>query len=80
MMAGLLFFDLLAVPKLRAMQLGLGAATLTKFCCKKLRLTTTAIEINPQVIVACRIWFKLPKVDQLLTVIEADAGLEIQKP
>ena len=79
MMAGLLFFDPLAVPKLHAMQLGLGAATLTKFCYKKLRMTTTAIEINPQVITACRTWFKLLKDDKRLTVIEADAGLEIQK-
>jgi spermidine synthase len=80
MMAGLLFFDPLAVPKLQAMQLGLGAATLTKFCYKKLRMTTMAIEINPQVISACRTWFKLPKDDKRLRVIEADAGLEIQKP
>jgi spermidine synthase len=79
MMAGLLFFEPLAVPKLRAMQLGLGAATLTKFCYKKLRMTTTAIEINPQVISACRTWFKLAKDDKRLTVIQADAGLEIQK-
>ena len=80
MMAGLLFFDPLAVPKLRAMQLGLGAATLTKFCYKKLRMTTTAVEINPQVITACKTWFKLPKNDKRLAVIEADAGLEIQRP
>ena len=80
MMAGLLFFEPLAVPKLRAMQLGLGAATLTKFCYKKLRMKVTAIEINRQVITACRTWFKLPKDDKRLTVIEADAGLEIQKP
>jgi spermidine synthase len=80
MMAGLLFFEPLAVPKLRAMQLGLGAATLTKFCYKKLRMSTTAIEINPQVIAACRTWFKLPKDDKRLTVIQADAGLEIQQP
>ena len=79
MMAGLLFFEPLAVPKLHAMQLGLGAATLTKFCYKKLRMRATAIEINPQVINACRTWFKLPKDDKRLTVIEADAGLEIQK-
>lgn len=79
MMAGLLFFEPMAVPKLRAMQLGLGAASLTKFCYKKLRMTTTAIEINPQVISACRMWFKLPKDDKRLTVIEADAAREIQK-
>lgn len=80
MMAGLLFFEPIAVPKLRAMQLGLGAATLTKFCHKKLRMKVTAIEINHQVITACRTWFKLSKDDTRLTVIEADAALEIQKP
>ena len=79
MMAGLLFFEPQAVPKLHAMQLGLGAATLTKFCYKKLRMRASAIEINPQVIHACRTWFKLPKDDKRLAVIEADAGLEIQK-
>ena len=54
MMAGLLFIAPLDVPKKHAMQLGLGSAALTKFCYKKLRMKTTAIEINPQVIAACR--------------------------
>lgn len=80
MMAGLLFLNPLAVPKLHAMQLGLGAATLTKFCYKKLRMKVTAVEINPQVVAACRTWFKLPKNDKRLTVIEADAAVEIQQP
>lgn len=80
MMAGLLFVDAAAVPGLHAMQLGLGSAALTKFCYKKLRMKTTAIEINPQVIAACRIWFKLPQDDSRLRVIEADASLEIRKP
>ena len=80
MMAGLLFMDAPAVPKKHAMQLGLGSAALTKFCYKKLRMKTTAIEINPQVISACRGWFKLPRDDLRLQVIEADASLEIQKP
>jgi spermidine synthase len=62
------------------MQLGLGAATCTKFCFKKLRMQTTAIEINPQVIIACRLWFKLPPDDAKLEVVLADAALEIQKP
>ncbi|MEP6773496.1 MAG: spermidine synthase, partial [Polaromonas sp.] len=54
MMAGLLFTDAAVVSKKHAMQLGLGSAALTKFCYKKLRMKTTAIEINPQVITACR--------------------------
>jgi spermidine synthase len=80
MMAWLLFVDAASVPKRRAMQLGLGAATCTKFCFKKLRMQTTAIEINPQVITACRLWFKLPPDDAKLEVVLADAALEIQKP
>ncbi|MDQ3059597.1 MAG: spermidine synthase [Pseudomonadota bacterium] len=80
MMAGLLFMDAESVAKRHAMQLGLGSAALTKFCYKKLRMKTTAIEINPQVIAACRLWFKLPRDDLRLHVIEADAGEEIQKP
>ena len=80
MMAWLLFVDAASVPKRRAMQLGLGAATCTKFCFKKLRMKTTAIEINPQVIIACRLWFKLPPDDAKLEVVLADAALEIQKP
>jgi spermidine synthase len=79
MMAWLLFVDAASVPKRRAMQLGLGAATCTKFCYKKLRMQTTAIEINPQVITACRLWFKLPPDDAKLEVVLADAALEIQK-
>ena len=80
MMAGLLFVDDRALPKLHAMQLGLGSGALTKFCYKKLRMRATAIEINPQVITACRVWFKLPKDDLRLSVIESDAALEIKKP
>ncbi|MBW8722857.1 MAG: spermidine synthase, partial [Polaromonas sp.] len=44
-----------------------------------LRMKTTAIEINPQVITACRLWFKLPRDDLRLHVIEADAAAEIKK-
>lgn len=79
MMGGLLFMDAESVAKKHAMQLGLGSAALTKFCHKKLRMKTTAIEINPQVITACRLWFKLPHDDSRLSVIEADAADEIQK-
>jgi spermidine synthase len=79
MMAWLLFVDAASVPKRHAMQLGLGAATCTKFCFKKLRMQTTAVEINPQVVTACRLWFKLPPDDNRLEVVVADAALEIQK-
>jgi spermidine synthase len=68
MMAWLLFVDPASVAKRHAMQLGLGAATLTKFSRKQLRMRTTAVEINPQVIAACRGWFKLPADDARLQV------------
>jgi len=80
MMAWLLFVDPASVAKRHAMQLGLGAATLTKFSRKQLRMRTTAVEINPQVIAACRGWFKLPADDARLRVVLADAGTEIRDP
>jgi spermidine synthase len=79
MMAGLLFMDAPSVAKKHAMQLGLGSAALTKFCYKKLRMKTTAVELNPQVIAACHGWFKLPRDDLRLCVIQADAAQEIRR-
>jgi spermidine synthase len=73
MMAWLLFVEPQSAGKRHAMQLGLGAASLTKFCRKKLLMKTTAIELNPQVIAACRLWFKLPKDDTRLSVVLGDA-------
>jgi len=74
MMAWLLFVEPASVSRRHAMQLGLGAAALTKFCHKKLRMKTTAIELNAQVIAACRLWFKLPADDSRLSVILGDAA------
>jgi spermidine synthase len=74
MMAWLLFVDPASVAKRHAMQLGLGAAALTKFCHKRLRMKTTAIELNPQVVAACRLWFKLPPDDARLSVVLGDAA------
>lgn len=74
MMAWLLFVEPDSVPKRRAMQLGLGSAALTKFHFKKLKMDTTAIEINPQVVAACRTWFKLPPDGARLRVILGDAA------
>ncbi len=79
MMAGLLFLKSSSVAGRHAMQLGLGAASLTKFCYKKLQLTCTAIELNPGVLHACRGWFRLPEDGPRMRVIIADAAKEIQK-
>ena len=80
MMAWLLFVDPTGVGKRQALQLGLGAGSLTKFCHKELRMKTTAIELNPQVLHACRGWFKLPQDNSRMQVVLADASQEIQQP
>ena len=80
MMAWLLFIDPTEVSKRQALQLGLGAASLTKFCHKELRMKTTAIELNPQVLAACRGWFKLAQDNSRMQVVLADASEEIKLP
>ena len=74
MQAWLLFVDPDTVSQLHAMQLGLGAAALTKNCHKVLGMQTTAIELNPQVIGACRSWFGLSEDDDKLSVVLGDAA------
>lgn len=55
-------------------QLGLGAAALTKFCYRWFpEARVTAIELNPSVIAVCESMFKLPPNDDRLTVREMDA-------
>ena len=78
MMAWLLFVEPDTVRERHAMQLGLGAGSLTKFCAKELRMKTTAIELNPQVLMVCRGWFKLPADNSRMQVVLNDAALEIQ--
>ena len=81
MMAWLLFVeDLDEVPQMHAMQLGLGAASLTKFCFKKLETLTTAVEINPDVVAVCRHWFKLPANNAKLNVVLGDAAHVLKQP
>jgi spermidine synthase len=64
----------------RALHLGLGAATLTRFTRQALGWPTLAVELNPQVVAACRAWFHLPPDDEQLQVHLADAGVWIQDP
>src|SRR5471032_3348936 len=70
MMLGLLFID---EPR-RVVQLGLGAASLTKFCYRNLPASEVlAVELNGAVVRAARAMFRLPADDERLTVVEADA-------
>lgn len=63
-----------------AVQLGLGAAAITRFSHRRLKMRTTAVEINPSVIQACRLWFRLGADDELLRVVQADAGTWVAQP
>ena len=63
-----------------AVQLGLGAAAITRFCHSTLRLRTTAVELNPTVISACRIWFHLPDDSSRFHVLEMDAADYVADP
>ena len=79
MMVWLLWLPSDALDHGRAVQLGLGAAAITRFTHQVLRWHTTAVEINPSVVTACRLWFQLPNDDERLQVIEADAGQWVQQ-
>ncbi|MEO8525178.1 MAG: spermidine synthase [Caldimonas sp.] len=74
MMVWMLFRDESVVARGDAVQLGLGAAAITRFCHKRLKMRTTAVEVNRHVIDACRLWFRLPRDSARLHVLEMDAG------
>jgi len=78
MMAWLLLRDPDTLAETRTLHLGLGAAALTKFCHSELRLPTTVVELNPQVIRVCHAWFHLPEDDERLHVIEGDADRHVR--
>ena len=82
MMAGLLFLDphdkRLNQSKLskpfHMVQLGLGTGALTKFAHKHFpKAKVTAVDLNPAVIVAARVMFKLPAPNEHLHLLETDA-------
>ncbi|PTT84537.1 spermidine synthase [Pelomonas sp. HMWF004] len=74
MCAWMLWRDPATLGEGHAVQLGLGAAALTRFSHGQLKMRTTAVEINPEVIAACRQWFRLPVNDARLTVANEDAA------
>jgi len=74
MMAWMLWRPEAELRQGHAVQLGLGAAAITRFSHKVLRMKTTAVELNPTVIAACRSWFHLPEDDARLTVLNQDAA------
>jgi spermidine synthase len=63
-----------AITVKHIVQLGLGAASLTKYCYRECPAAQiTAVELNPQVIAACRQFFKLPLNDARLNIVQASA-------
>lgn len=77
MMAPLLF---LPQPQ-RIVQLGLGAAALTKFCWRALPdAQVTVVELSEEVTGAARRWFKLPPDDERLEVVHDDAKVYVSHP
>lgn len=80
MMAWMLWRPSAEVTEGHAVQLGLGAGAITRFCHKVLRMQTTAVEINPTVIAACRMWFRLPEDDARLRVLQQDAAEWVRQP
>lgn len=80
MLAALLWLPTERLADGRAVQLGLGAGSLTRFSCQALKWPTTVVELNPQVVAACRAWFRLPDDGALLQTVLADAGEWLRGP
>jgi spermidine synthase len=80
MMAWLLFRPEADMARGHAVQLGLGAAAITRFCHSTLRMRCTAVELNGSVIDACRLWFHLPADSARFTVLNMDAAEFVADP
>lgn len=72
----------LLLPEPRCIvQLGLGAAALTKFCWRHVSSARiVAVELSLDVIDAARAWFRLPPEDARLAIVNADAREFITDP
>jgi spermidine synthase len=71
MLASLLWLPTAELGQGRAVQLGLGAGAITRFTAQQLRMATTVVEINPDVVSAGVVWFHLP---QEAEVVRGDAA------
>jgi spermidine synthase len=74
MLASLLWLPSSELGQGHAVQLGLGAGAITRFTHQRLRMRTTAVELNPAVVDVCRHWFHVPADDDKLRVVTMDAG------
>ena len=76
MLASLLWLPTESLGEGLAVQLGLGAGALTRFTAQQLRMATTVVEINPQVIQINAAWFHLPRHAE---VVRGDAADWLQQ-
>ena len=77
-----LMVPLLLLPRpRRILQLGLGAASLAKFCHRHLPFAeTVVVELDRTVIGTARRWFALPEDDSRLSIVCDDALSFLQRP
>lgn len=80
MSAWLLFHHPDTLPRKHLATLGLGAGSLTRFARSVLGMQATAVEIDAEVIAACREHFPLPPDGDGLHVVHADAGEFVARP
>jgi spermidine synthase len=80
MMVWMLLRPWSAVARGHAVQLGLGAAAITRFCHGTMKMKATAVEINPTVIGVCRAFFRLPDDGARLKVLHMDAFTYVDAP
>ncbi len=71
MLASLLWLPTESLGEGHAVQLGLGAGAITRFTARQLRMATTVVEINPEVIKVNGAWFQLPSQAE---VVRGDAA------
>ena len=76
MLASLLWLPTETLGEGLAVQLGLGAGALTRFTARQLRMATTVVEINPQVVHVNAAWFHLPPEAE---VVRGDAADWLQQ-
>jgi spermidine synthase len=74
MMAWMLLRPEAELSRGHAVQLGLGAGAITRFCGITMRMKTTVVELNDTVIGVCRAYFHLSPDLARVRVIEGDAA------
>jgi spermidine synthase len=80
MLASLLWLPSSALGKGQAVQLGLGAGAITRFTAVQLKMATTVVEINPQVVAVNVAYFHLPLEAEVVQGDAADWLVQANRP